>query len=84
MEPQEIKSLIETGIAGCEAIVEGDDGVHFQATVISDAFSGLSLVKRHQLVYKTLGNKMQSEIHALSIRPMTHEEWNKKSGLHVL
>lgn len=84
MEPQEIKSLIETGITDCEAIVDGDDGVHFQATVISDAFVGLNLVKRHQLVYKTLGDKMQSEIHALSIRPLTREEWNKKSGLRVL
>ena len=45
MTPQEIKSLIEAGIEGSEAIVEGDDGTHFQTVVISDDFEGLSLVK---------------------------------------
>lgn len=84
MTPQEIKSLIEAGIEGSEAIVEGDDGAHFEAVVISDAFEGLSLVKKHQLVYKTLGDKMKAEIHALSIRPMTRAEWDKNSGLRVL
>ncbi len=84
MTPQEIKSLIEAGIAGSEAIVEGDDGTHFQAIVVSDEFEGLSLVKKHQLVYKTLGDRMQSEIHALSIRPLTRAEWDKNSSLRVL
>ncbi len=88
MTPQEIKSLIEAGIEGSEAIVEGDDGTHFQTVVISDDFEGLSLVKKHQLVYKTLGDKMKAEIHALSIRPLTRAEWeenqNNNSGLNVL
>ncbi len=84
MTPQEIKSLIEAGIEGSEALVEGDDGVHFETIVISDAFENLSLVKKHQLVYKTLGDKMKAEIHALSIRPMTRAEWDKNSCLKVL
>jgi len=88
MTPQEIKLLIESGIEGAEAIVEGDDGTHFESIVISDEFEGLSLVKKHQLVYKTLGDKMKAEIHALSIRPLTRAEWeeNKRnnSGLNVL
>ncbi len=84
MTPQDIKSLIEAGIEGSEAIVEGDDGTHFEAIVISDDFEGLSLVKKHQLVYKTLGDKMKAEIHALSIRPLTRAEWDKNSGLRVL
>lgn len=55
-------------------MVVSEDGVHFQATVISPAFSGLSRVKRHQLVYQALGDRMHSEIHALSIRTLTPEE----------
>ncbi len=84
MTHEEIKSLIEAGMEGAEAIVEGDDGAHFDAVVISDEFEGLSLVKKHQLVYKTLGDKMKAEIHALSIRPLTRAEWNESSGLRVL
>lgn len=84
MTPQEIKALIEAGIDDCEAIVKGDDGVHFEAVVVSDAFEGLSLVKKHQLVYRTLGDRMQAEIHALSIKPYTKAEWDKDSGLYVL
>ncbi len=84
MTPQEIKSLIEAGIEGSEAIVEGDDGTHFQAVVISNEFEGLSLVKKHQLVYSTLGDKMKDEIHALSIRPLTRKEWDKSSELRVI
>lgn len=84
MTPEEIKSLIEAGMEGAEAIVEGDDGAHFDAVVISDEFEGLSLVKKHQLVYKTLGDKMKAEIHALSIRPLTRAEWDENNGLRVL
>lgn len=90
MTPQDIKLLIEAGIEGSEAFVEGDDGTHFQTIVISDKFEGLSLVKKHQLVYQTLGDKMKAEIHALSIRPLTCAEWeenqnsNNDSGLNVL
>ena len=86
MTPQVIKSLIEAGIEGCEAIVNGDDGTHFETIVISDDFEGLSLVKKHQLVYQTLGDKMKAEIHALSIRPLTRSEWEESnnSGLNVL
>lgn len=75
MKAEDIRRLIEAGIPGAHAIVEGEDGVHFQATVISPAFSGLSMVKRHQQVYQALGERMQSEIHALSIRTLTPEEW---------
>ncbi len=86
MTPQEIKILIEAGIEGCEAIVNGDDGTHFDSIIISDKFEGLSLVKKHQLVYQALGDKMKAEIHALSIRPLTRKEWdeNNNSGLNVL
>lgn len=75
MRPEDIKQLIETGIPGARAIVDGEDGIHFQATVISPAFSGLSMVKRHQQVYQTLGERLRSEIHALSLKTLTPEEW---------
>jgi acid stress-induced BolA-like protein IbaG/YrbA len=57
------------------------DGQHFQAVVVSGAFSGKSRVQRHQLVYKALGERMREEIHALSMQTLTPEEWNKKDRI---
>jgi len=76
MRPEEIKQLIETGLENSTAIVAGDDGVHFSATVISDAFIGKNRVEKQQLVYKTLGNRIaDGTIHAISIKTVTLEEW---------
>ena len=83
MSPEQIKALIESGIADCEATVEGD-GSHFSANVVSAAFEGLSMVKQHQLVYATLGDSMQQDIHALSIQAYTREQWEKARKLQVL
>lgn len=79
MQAEQIKQLIEAGIPGCQAIVTGDDGAHFDATVISEAFAGQSMVKQHQMVYATLGNRMQAEIHALALRTLTPEQWQNQS-----
>ncbi|MGH8507862.1 MAG: BolA family protein [Gammaproteobacteria bacterium] len=74
MTPQHIKALIESAIPHTEAIVDGDGG-HFRARVISPAFGGLATLQRHRLVYAGLGTKMETEIHALSMRTYTPEEW---------
>jgi acid stress-induced BolA-like protein IbaG/YrbA len=55
--------------------VEGD-GRHWYATIVSDQFEGLRLIQRHQKVYATLGQKMQTdEVHALSMKTYTPNEW---------
>lgn len=79
MSPQEIQALIEQGINGAIAIVRGDDGRHFDATVISEQFAGLSLVKKQQLVYATINPHIISgAIHAISIQTFTPADWDKK------
>lgn len=79
MTPDVIKTMIEKGMPGCVAYVAGDDGAHFEAVIVSDEFDGLSLVKQHQLVYKSLGDSMGGAIHALSIKTLTPSEWEKRS-----
>lgn len=74
MTPDTIKELIETGLPGAQVEVSGDDGVHFEATVVSDQFAGQTTIKRHRMVYGTLGEKMGGEIHALSLRTLTPDE----------
>jgi acid stress-induced BolA-like protein IbaG/YrbA len=80
METSEIKKLIEDGIANAEAIVTGDGG-KYEATVISTAFEGLSMLKEHQLVYKTVNVQIASgELHALTIKAYTPEEWEQNNA----
>ena len=74
MNSDDIKILIETSIEGAVANVSSDDNVHFEAIVISQAFREKSLIQRHQMVYSSLGDKMQSEIHALSLTTLTPKE----------
>ncbi len=49
-------------------------GGHFRLTIVSPRFNKLSTLARHRLVYETLGEMMQREIHALSITALTPEE----------
>lgn len=79
MNAENIKEMIESGLPGADVVVEGDDGTHFQARIISDQFEGLNMVKQHQMVYKTLGEKMGTDIHALSFQTYTPEEWEKQN-----
>ncbi len=83
MDITEIKQMIEAGLPDAMVEVDGD-GNHFSAVVVSEEFAGKNMVQQHQLVYKTLGEKMGNEIHALSIRTLTPEEWEQKKDLRVL
>ena len=71
--PESVKSGIEAGLA-CERVEVLGDGQHFQALIVSSAFTGKNRVQRHQLVYKALGDRMREEIHALSMQTLTPEE----------
>jgi len=74
MNPEIIRNLIEQGLPGARADVRGDDGVHFEAIVVSEAFRGRLPLARHRLVYATLGERMGGEIHALALKTLTPEE----------
>lgn len=75
--PESIRANIAQGMAASHLSVTGD-GTHFEALVVSEAFAGKSRVQRHQLVYQTLGERMRGEIHALSMKTYTPDEWQKQ------
>ncbi|MFT7413685.1 MAG: BolA protein [Methylophagaceae bacterium] len=52
-------------------------GSHYTVTIVSDAFDGLSLIKRHRLVYDAVGDLMTNDIHALSIQAKTPAEFGQ-------
>ena len=74
VQPEHVKQYIEQGLA-CEHVEVAGDGQHFEALIVSDAFRGKSKVQQHQLVYQALGERMREEIHALSMRTLTPEQW---------
>lgn len=74
MDAETIRKLIETGLPGATVQVQGDDGVHFEATVVSAAFAGKLPLARHRLVYATLGSLMGGAIHALALHTLTPDE----------
>ncbi len=77
MQADDVKTLIESGISGAQVQVQGD-GDHFEATVISSAFEGKSMVQQHQLVYGSLGDALQGAVHAIALRTFTPEQWKKQ------
>jgi acid stress-induced BolA-like protein IbaG/YrbA len=74
VSPASIRASIAAALA-CEAVEVRGDGHHFEALVVSARFEGLTRVRRHQLVYAALGDRMREEIHALSMRTLTPAEW---------
>ena len=63
------ESHLHAGHAGAR-----DGRGHFRVMIVASAFEGLNRIKRHQLVYETLGTMMQSDIHALSIQAYAPNE----------
>ena len=72
--PEDIKKWIEQNLAESEVEISGD-GRHFAAAIVCAGFAGKTRIQQHQMVYAALGDKMKDEIHALSMRTMTPEDW---------
>jgi acid stress-induced BolA-like protein IbaG/YrbA len=71
METEAVAQLIRTGVPGAEVEVSGD-GSHFDAIVVSEAFEGLSPIKKQRLVMDAVKDQIASgELHALSIKTLT-------------
>lgn len=79
LSAQQLQLYITQHLA-CKYIqVLGDDGTHFEAVIVSEAFVGKTMIQQHQQVYAALGDRMRSEIHALSMKTYTPEQWANKA-----
>lgn len=79
MQPEDIRQMIERGLPGARVAVQGD-GHHFEALVVAREFAGKTMLQQHQMVYATLGDKMRAEIHALSLRTLTPEDYEAQTA----
>lgn len=53
---------------------------HWEALIVSEAFSGKSRIEQHQMVYAALGELMAGPVHALALRTHSPESWKKQEG----
>ncbi|MGX9719859.1 BolA family protein [Stenotrophomonas acidaminiphila] len=84
--PERIRAALEAAFAPLQLDVEDDshrhaghagarDGRgHFNVSIVSEAFAGMAPLARHRAVYAALGDMMQTDIHALSIKARTPAE----------
>ena len=74
VDPASIEKSIREGLQ-CHHLEVSGDGAHFEAVIVSPQFANLPRVKQHQLVYRALGDRMREEIHALSMKTFSPDEW---------
>ena len=77
MNSAEITDALRKNLIDSIIDVKSPDNTHFEALIVSDQFIDKTRLKRHQIIYECLGDAVGAEIHALSIRAYTKEEWNK-------
>ena len=51
---------------------------HFKLVAVSAAFEGMNKVRRHQLVYRLLGEELAGPVHALALHLYTPGEWQEQ------
>ena len=79
MRAERLAEMIRSAIADAEVeAIDVRGGDHFEVTVVSDRFAGASLVARHRMIYSALGEAMQGEVHALTIRAWTPAERDER------
>lgn len=70
IEPQDLEQRLLAAFPDAEIDLEDLTGTkdHYRARIVSQAFSGMSLIEQHQLVYRALAEEMKGPIHALSLK----------------
>lgn len=84
MDAMTLRRLITRGLV-CEHLDIQGDGRHWFATIVSSDFEGKRLIQRHQQVYATLGNSLETDaVHALSMRTYTPQEWEEQGRPQIM
>ena len=73
----QIEEAILVAVPDAQVIVNDpmNDGAHFDATVVSESFNGMPLVKQHRQVMQSLKGLLAEQVHALSLKTYTPEQW---------
>ncbi|EEY75776.1 BolA-like protein [Acinetobacter calcoaceticus RUH2202] len=79
MNSEQLTQILKEAFPVAEVAVSGQAG-KFDLRIVDDQFEGKRTVARQQLVYAPLNTYIASgEVHAVTIRAMTKDEWRKAS-----
>ncbi len=80
VQAHEIQEIISSGLPHARVLVSDpmQDGTHLQAVVASEHFVGLPLIKQHKMVMDTVREVLEDRLHALQLKTMTLEEFDKE------
>jgi stress-induced morphogen len=76
VKPEDIIAKIRIALPDARVEMKDLTGTadHWQATIVSAAFAGKSLIERHRLVMAALAEEMKGPIHALTLDVRTPDE----------
>lgn len=77
---EDVIAMAITNHINCHHLDVSGDGQHFEAIVVSDEFENKNRLARHRLVYAALGDRMHQQVHALSMKLYTQQEWESLRG----
>lgn len=81
LDPTKLEIYDDSASHAGHAGARESGGGHFYATIVAEAFTGKSLVQRHQIVYQALGDLMKTDIHAFSMKVYNPNEY-EENGAH--
>lgn len=83
MDPlMEVQKLIEDNMSDATVMVGDMTGTqdHLEITVVSDEFKGKMLIDQHQMIMDILKESLKEKVHAVKIKTMTKEKWQRLQG----
>ncbi len=77
---KEIEKLVAEALPGAKVVARDLTGGadHYELTVVTEVFEGLSLMERHRMVYAPLAEPMKGPIHALTLKTQTPAEAKRR------
>ncbi|MFA0698364.1 BolA family iron metabolism protein IbaG [Vibrio sp. 10N.222.49.C9] len=76
--------MLDDALQLAEIHVKGE-GSHYEVIAVDESFDGMSRVKKQQLIYAPLMEYIQrNDIHAVSIKAFTPDEWQRDKKLMSL
>ena len=84
MDSAKVQQILEETLSLQEVHVKGE-GSHYEVVAVDACFNGMSRVKKQQLIYAPLMEFIQrNDIHAVSIKAFTPDEWARDKKLMSL
>ncbi|OAD65630.1 hypothetical protein PHYBLDRAFT_120045, partial [Phycomyces blakesleeanus NRRL 1555(-)] len=79
LNPTAFEAINESHLHSHHAAMKGvtEKETHFRVTVVSEEFAGKSMMQRHRMIYKLLGEEFGQGLHALSLKTKTMAELEK-------